>query len=381
MDRDFVPVFVLVFLTASSIIMVIPVSGASPNSWIAKSSLPSFFRGLVAFDEKIYGFSRNATYEYNPALDTWLAKSLLPTMRSSFGTAVCQGRIYVIGGFERTDSHGKVYCSSANQAYNPMTDSWENKASLPTAREQLEANVVDGKIYLMGGRTSGQFSTVGVNEVYDPATDSWTTKASMPYPVVQYASAVVDDKIFVMGGQDEYNDPMNLALVQIYNPATDTWSFGASMPKVVWQAAAGATSGILAPKRIYLIGGIPEKSIDGTNLNQVYDPENDSWTVGAPMPTARFNLQVAVLNDRLYAMSGTPYFMGDISNQNEEYTPLGYIVPDPTSSLSSLTTQPFNATEVFPVALIAVVTIMAFFVCAGLLVYLKKHKRALRVRY
>jgi hypothetical protein len=76
------------------------------------------------------------------------------------------------------------------------------------------------------------------------------------------------------------------------------------MPKVVWQAAAGATSGVLAPKRIFLIGGIPEKSIDGTNLNQINNPENDSWTVGTLMPTARFNLQIAVLNDKLYVMGG-----------------------------------------------------------------------------
>jgi hypothetical protein len=376
MSKDIGLALVLFLLTVSCILVSMPVSGTS-NSWIVKAPLPGNIDGLTVLDERIYGFGRNATYEYSPATDSWLSKSPLPISRSSFGTAVHQNKIYVIGGHEKTDLNVVATYSSANQVYDPITDSWENKASLPTARGQLEANVVNDKIYLIGGRTGGQYSTVGINEVYDTAADSWTTKTPIPYPVVQYASAVVDGKIYVLGGQDEFNDPMNLAFVQIYDPSTDKWSFGSPMPEVVWQAAAGATSGVLAPKRIYLVGGITEKSIIGTNLTQIYNPENDSWTVGSPMPTARFNLQVAVLNDRLYAMSGTPYFNfeGVWSNENEQYTPIGYGTPDPTSSsLPSPPTSPSSTPEVFLIAPIAVVAIGALVVSGGLLVYFKKRK-------
>lgn len=383
------------FLIALSTIVAMPVSGASPNSWISKAPLPRSLSGLAVLDERIYGLARNANYEYNPLTDSWLSKSPSPISRSSFGTAVNQDKIYVIGGHEKTDLNGIVTCSSVNQVYDPLTDSWENKASLPTAREQLDANVVNGKIYLIGGRTGGQYSTVGLNEVYDIATDSWTTKTPMPYPAVQYASAIVDGKIFVMGGQDEFNNPMNLDLVQIYDTETDKWSFGTPMPKVVWQAAAGATSGILAPKRVYLIGGIPEKSIDGTNLNQIYNPENDSWTVGAPMPTARFSLQVAVLNDKIYVMGGLPYFnvQGDWSSENEQYTPMGYGTTDPTSSLptSYPTLTPSNIPTIQPtvdagpvannsVGLI-IIGIVTFFIVTilGLRVYFKKRQRRKRL--
>ncbi len=387
MGRDLALVLILVFLTASCIIVAMPISGASPNSWISKAPLPRSISGLAILDERIYGFARSATYEYNPATDTWLSKSPMPSPRSSFGTAVHQDKIYLIAGLEKTDLNGVATCSSANQAYDPLTDSWENKASLPTAREQLEANVVGDKIYLIGGRTGGQYSTsVGLNEVYDIATDTWTTKTPMPYPVVAYASAVVDGKIYVMGGQGEFNDPKNLDLVQIYDPTTDKWSFGNPMPKIVWQAAAGATSGTLAPKRIYLIGGIPEKSIDGTNLNQIYNPENDSWTVGASMPTARFNLHVAVLNDKLYVMGGLPYFnlQGDWSNENEQYTPTDYGTPDPTSPAlpspnPTLTPSPppsSSQTNSAPANLMLIAfVVLVITLSAGLLVYFKKRKR------
>ena len=179
-----------------------------------------------------------------PNSNGWITKNSLPINKSGSVLAVFQNKIWAVD----------------EGVYDPAADTWETKSPMPTPRTQLEASVVGDKICLIGGRTGGQYTTVGLNEVFDPANDSWTTKAPIPYPVVQYASAVVDDKIYVMGSQDEFNYPMNLALVQIYDPATDTWSFGTPMPKVVWQAAAGATSGVLAPKRIYLVGGLPEKT-------------------------------------------------------------------------------------------------------------------------
>jgi len=302
------------------------------DSWTSKAPLPLPSWGVVGVNGKIYAISgsgdydnvsyvNNAIFEYDPALDTWTIKKTIPTKRSDFALAVYQNKIYVIG--ER---------DGMNQVYDPITDTWENRTSMPTPRTQLEANVVNSKIYMIGGKTGGQGSTVALNEVYDPETDTWTTKEPIPYPVVQYASAVVDGKIYVIGGQDEFHDPINLDLNQIYDTETDTWSFGAPIPNVVWQAVAGATTGEMAPKRIYVIGGLPNKSMIGTNINQVYDPSTDIWTFGESMPTARFKLDVAVLNDTLYVMRGLPFFNinGVYCYENEQYTPIGYIPEFPS---------------------------------------------------
>ncbi|MEJ2242077.1 MAG: hypothetical protein P8Y18_08045, partial [Candidatus Bathyarchaeota archaeon] len=218
----------------------------------------------------------------------------------------------------------------------PATETWENRTSMLTPRTQLEANVVDGKIYLIGGKTGGQYSTVALNEVYHPTTDTWTTKEPIPFPVAQYSSAVVDNKIYVIGGQDEYELPNpNLNVTQIYDTLTDTWTFGAPLPYVVWQADAGATTGQMAPKRIYVMGGLPKGSLFGTDLNQIYDPENNSWSLGLTMPIARAGLHVAVVNDVLYVMGGVPYFnvQGTWIPENYQYTPIGYIPEFPSSTI------------------------------------------------
>lgn len=303
---------------------------AAEDSWATLEPMPTAETGLGAsvVDGKIYGIGSEVNYVYDPATDTWTTREPMPTSRGASAIAVYQNKIFVIGGFLAGGSS-----SNANEVYDPLTDTWETREQMPTNRAQLEANVVNGKIYLIGGRTGDQKTTVALNEVYDPATDSWTTKEPMPYPLVQYASAVVNGKMHIIGGQNEFHDPgdpLNTDYNQIYDPETDTWSLGAPLPTVVWNAAAGATTGINAPKRIYVIGGTPDGSLEGTDITQVYDPENDVWTYGASMPTARAWLAVAVVDDLLYAMGGTPRLMLPPIKANEQYTPAGYIPEFPS---------------------------------------------------
>ncbi|MCL5877911.1 MAG: hypothetical protein M1540_08895 [Candidatus Bathyarchaeota archaeon] len=399
----------ILVIAAYSFLVITQAASATENSWIDRPPMPDAKSGLevAVVNGKIYTIRPDGTnLEYDPATLTWATKQPVPTPRSSFGIAVYQNKIYVIGGSVGFDqSTGSHILSSLNEVYDPLTDTWESKKPMPMNRSQLNANVVDGKIYLIGGRTGGQFTTVDITEVYDPQTDSWTTKAHIPHPVVQYASTVVNGKIFIMGGQNEFADSVNLDLVQIYNPTTDTWSFGTPMPNVVWQAAAAATTGVWAPKRIYLFGGLPAQSLFGTNITQVYNPEADSWTLGASMPTSRFNFAVGVVNDTVYAFGGTPFFnlQGTAIAATELYIPFGYQGPlppywsPPPSTSPSPTTNPTSLPSITPMqtsspsdqpteppesqpqplstTLVATAFIsIAVVIVLGLLVYFKKHQ-------
>jgi N-acetylneuraminic acid mutarotase len=360
---------IFLFLAVSCIVAAKPVwaPSAIENSWVTKTPLPQTAGGLRAavVNGKIYAIGGVVNYEYDPAADNWTAKKPMPTARTYFGIAVYQNKIYTIGGsLEWNPSSGSIP-SDANEVYDPLTDSWETMEPMPTNRSGLNANVVNGKIYLIGGRTVGpQYLTVALNEVYDPATNSWTTKKPIPIAVVSCASAVIDNKIFVIGGHAEFHDPLNIDTNQIYDPETDTWSLGASLPTVVLDAAAGATTGVKAPKRIYVIGGTLDGSIEGTNVTQAYDPENDTWTFAASMPTARAWLAVAVADDMLYAIGGSPEaLMIPFLTTNEQYTPIGY------------ETSPEQQIEPFPTPLIVASVVTVAAISIGLLVYFKKCKR------
>jgi len=142
-------------------------------------------------------------------------------------------------------------------------------------------------------------------------------------PVFEHASATVDDKTYILGGN---RDSGTTDLNPVYDTSTDTWNNMARMPNNVEYAAAGATIGTNATQMIYVFGGTSPSNLT-TNNNMVYDPQNDTWTMGTAMPTGRSHLAVAVLDDKLFAIGGiASYTLGT----NEQYTPISYIPEFPS---------------------------------------------------
>ncbi len=373
MRKSFVLLLVLFFLIAICTIVAEPAYSdeMKENSWTTKAPMPEAMGGVKAavVNEKIYVMTGSYNYEYDPATNNWTAKKSMPTPRPgiSFAIAAYQNKIYVIGG-----NNGSSRYVSTNEVYDPATDTWETKKPMPTSREQMEANVVNGKIYVIGGVTDNYRSiTIPVNEVYDPATDSWTTKKPAPIAAHGYISAVVDNKIYLMAGVN-HNTSLNWVFNQVYDTETDAWSLGAPLPAATYYAAAVATTGAMAPKRIYVIGG---GFTNTSNTVRVYDPSLDAWSSGAPMPTNRSDLAGAAVNDLIYAIGGSlgwyggdwPYFGYSLSTDVvEQYIPFEYgTIPQPTPPEP----VPF---PVAPVAAASVATVAV--VGVGLLIYFKKRK-------
>lgn len=324
--RSLVIVLVVSLFPSTSIVPnTDAVAEATEDSWTTMEPMPNlrFVYGVAEANGKIYAFVYDATYEYDPETDTWITKTPMPTLQASFGIATYENKIYLIGGsIAGSDSGWNI--TGLNQVYDPKTDTWETKTPMPTPRMRLDANTVNGKIYLIGGfNHTWPYYSLDVNEVYDPVTDSWTTKTSALNATEAYSSAVVDNKIYIIGGRD-YSEI--LSLTQIYDPETDTWSYGA--PMAADAADAGATTGVLAPKRIYVIGG--KRNIDSIDRVRIYDPEADVWTTGTSMPTPRYGLGVAVVNDIIYAIGGVLIYPAYITAANERYTPIGYIPEFPS---------------------------------------------------
>ena len=102
------------------------------------------------------------------AVKRWEEKAPLHTARYDFSTETVGGRIYAIGGENRSG-----FLSSA-EAYDPKTDTWKTIQSMSVPRSNAQTIVLDGKIYVFGGYTSGPNAPVctGSAERYDPKTDT-----------------------------------------------------------------------------------------------------------------------------------------------------------------------------------------------------------------
>jgi N-acetylneuraminic acid mutarotase len=262
------------------------------DHWTKKNpmALPSHHVAFTEYHGKIYGFGGfvypasgpaawvpiNNAWEYDPAADTWKALAPMPSKRGSPVAAAVGDRIYVIGGVSllpgstETALGFNVPQASVGtvEEYDPEANTWRERTPMPTPRNHTTAGVVNGKIYVIGGRVGAAFiseaTDISAVEEYDPATDKWSSPRSrMPTARSALGSGVMNGRIYVAGG--EFQDPHMMATfkaVEAYDPATDVWSIMPSMPV----SRHGLAAGVIG-NRLILVGGDVQSSGSGVNVS------------------------------------------------------------------------------------------------------------------
>ena len=380
MSKTAALLLVLVFMMASCTVIAEPALSSDEireNSWTTLASMPTARGGLDAavVDGKIYaigGGVSDKNEEYDPTTNTWTTKASIPTSRSNLATVTIQNKIYAIGGIANEYPWMPI---AKNEVYDPYTNTWATKAEMPTARDSICANNVNDQIYVIGGFESAGSTVKPSNktEAYDPITDTWTVKAEMPYPAVYHSSVVVGTKIYVLTAPFQIDrDHVVNAPIQIYDTKTDSWSLGPFLPTTQSSAEAVIILDEQGRELIYIFGG--GGYWDYSDLVQIYDPQNDVWDVGSPMPTPRHGMAVVVVNNQVYALGGVTSggAYGTILSTNERYTPSesDSSLPTPTPTpTSSPIPEPF---PVVPVAAASAAVVAS--VSAGILVYFKKRR-------
>lgn len=207
-----------------------------------------------------------------PAPGEWGTRAPLLEANSEMSVAELLGKIYVIGGYPAN----RVSVATV-QVFDPATDSWKLTSRLPVTLNHTMAASANGKLYLIGGQISNAGDGPFVNTVfeYDPANATWTARAPMPTSRGAGAAAVVDGKIYVAGGR-----PPRGSDFAVYDPRQNTWRVLADLPTQRNHLAAAAIGG-----RIYVAGGRYEAGFQSPRTDAVerYDPATNTWTVRARM--------------------------------------------------------------------------------------------------
>ncbi len=214
------------------------------------------------------------------------------------------GKIYIFGGNSSWNPEGLTTLNTTF-IYDPATDTWTRGANMPTARYLATATEVNGKIYVIGGRTldaSGSGGPVDANEEYDPATNTWATKAPIPQAVRGHAAGAYNGKVYVFGG----NTGTYQKTVRIYDPATNSWSSGAQMDKA---RAYGQVVFVPSVNRFYYVGGDNGGSVPSKYYGNVipYDPNLNAWLdpVGTMVDkVSQFACALDPVANKIYVFSG-----------------------------------------------------------------------------
>uniref|UniRef100_UPI003AADD0A8 kelch-like protein 33 n=1 Tax=Centroberyx gerrardi TaxID=166262 RepID=UPI003AADD0A8 len=91
------------------------------------------------------------------------------------------GYLYVAGGVT-TDDNMAVVDQLACEVYNPVADSWTAFASLPVPHVGAGSAVLEGKFYVLGGYSQEDYSDTKQVHRYDPTTLRWENMGRMPGP-------------------------------------------------------------------------------------------------------------------------------------------------------------------------------------------------------
>jgi N-acetylneuraminic acid mutarotase len=173
---------------------------------------------------------------------------------------------------------------------------------MPFPRAWASAATVDGIIYVAGGYTIvvPNSASTGTLQAYNPKTNSWTIKSPMPTPRMGAAAVALEGKLYVLGGfkTSGGNTDGYLATVEAYDPQTDTWTTKAPMPTARYGLAAAAVDSI-----IYAMGGAAPNVFLATV--EAYDPSTNSWSARAAMPESREVSGAGVVNGVIYAAGGS----------------------------------------------------------------------------
>ncbi|XP_076040286.1 kelch like ECH associated protein 1 [Oratosquilla oratoria] len=221
----------------------------------------------------------------------WSQLSRLPVARSGLRAAYMHGIFYAVGG-RNILANGNYHDSNWVDSFNPISNTWQQRAPMKVPRNRLGAAMLDGLLYAIGGSNGSAFNNSV--EKYDPEEDTWTLVQPMAQARMGVGVTVVNRLLYAIGG---FDGKSRLKSVECYHPENDQWMF--VTPMKVPRSGAGVCA---IENFIFVIGGY-----DGSHqLCSVerYDTVKHVWSFVSPIKIARSAMTVSVWDSKIFVMGG-----------------------------------------------------------------------------
>jgi Kelch motif len=234
----------------------------------------------------------------------WSEPTKLPVGLNHVAAAAHGGKLYVAGGYLEGEGETDLFLE-----YDPATGRWSRLPPMKRARGGAAAVTIGNRLYVVDGGPQAY----GVEdprpayarlEVFDFRTGTWSTKAPPPVGVHHVMAALLDGEIYMAGGRidDETSSPAFLR----YDPVSDRWTRLGDLP----EGKISSLGVVAGDGRIVVFGGDDEVGWkDGGGFVSptawAYGPKTGKWTRLPDLHVERHAFGAAVAGGRVYAIGGS----------------------------------------------------------------------------
>ena len=247
-------------------------------------------------------------------------------MRSSFGTVLHNGLLYMCGGHQGPEhTYPKESFTDNFNVYDKRINNWRELAPRPAKAHGYTIAAYGNYIYAFGGfayneGTKPAWKSIDTIDRYDISTNTWSTIGKLTKPRSSNVAVTVGDKVYLLGGWDATPKKPNdfegtfHSSVDVFDFKTETVSVAPySMPLPLRRAFTGVDY----KDQILLVGGLGVGSSHFELISNVtlMDPKTGIATELPKLPFATFAPAAETIGDELFVFGG----MFKTGEMNYEY--------------------------------------------------------------
>jgi N-acetylneuraminic acid mutarotase len=186
----------------------------------------------------------------------------------------------------------------------PSSRVWIDMNENESYTERHECSFVQAgnKFYYFGGRESPRRV-----EAYDYASNTWSVKTAVPVgeDINHFQAAEHQGLVWVIGAfkSNKFPSETPSGSVLVFDPANDVWMRGSPVPQGRRRGAGGLVN---YKGKFYLLGGNTNGHRGGSvSWFDEYHPQTGKWkSLPVDAPRGRDHFHAAVVRDRMYAVGG-----------------------------------------------------------------------------
>ena len=225
---------------------------------------------------------------------------------TSFGSAVDDGWLYVLGGYSgRPHEYNRE--GQSREFYRINLFDLGHQEQLPNTQQMQSCPLEawEGRIIRTGGLVAENSSeeptllrSMKTVELFDPSSKNWAPLPDMPGGRSSHDTAIIGSRLYVIGGWALDDETKQRTWYE------DVWSLDLADPEAAWVAMDApfkrrALATVALEDTIVVIGGMtPEKP---TNRVDIFNTKTATWSAAPNYPAQAFGLAAENVDGRIVA--------------------------------------------------------------------------------